>query len=114
MTTYRSTTAAASSLVVSKNPAKLFKIIGFNDKASAQYIQVHDAASLPANTAVPKLVITAGADSNFEIDLGDNGCVFETGIVICNSSTMATKTLGSADCFFFATVDARDSYYGNT
>lgn len=113
MTTYRAT-ANAASLVVSINPAKLFKIIGHNDKASAQYIQVHDAASLPADTAVPELVIIAAADSDFVIDLGDNGCVFETGIVICNSSTRATKTIGSADCSFFATVDARESYYGNT
>lgn len=53
---------------------------------------------------VPVLVITAAAASNFSATLPANGMEFSAGIVVCNSSTGPTKTAGSADCFFTATV----------
>ena len=34
-----------------------------------------------------------------------NGREFESGLVICNSSTDATKTIGSADTFFDVQYD---------
>jgi hypothetical protein len=55
----------AASLVASANPSRLYSITGFNNKASDQYIQVHDAASLPADAAVPKLVLVAYARAAF-------------------------------------------------
>jgi hypothetical protein len=98
-----SNVAYATSLVVKATAGKLFKISGYNSKASAQFIQLHDAASLPANTAVPKLIISVPASSNFEIDFGQYGRSFATGIVVANSSTGPTLTIGSADIF----VDAQ-------
>lgn len=94
------TTALAASLVVKAKPGTLYGFSGVNNKASAQYIQVHDAAALPADTAVPKIVFTVPASSNFTFDFGMYGRRFPTGIVICNSSTLATKTIGAADCWF--------------
>jgi len=95
------TSAAAASLVVKASPGTAYEIRGHNDKASSQYIQVHDASSLPADTAVPEDVIIVPADSNFFISY-PQGKVFATGIVVSNSSTMATKTIGSADCWISA------------
>lgn len=95
------TTALAASLVVKASAGVLLGFQGVNTSASPQYIQVHDAASLPADTAVPKMLITVPAGENFSLDLG-RGRVFTTGIVICNSSTAATKTIGSADCWIDA------------
>ena len=95
------TTALAASLVIKASAGKAFEIRGHNDSGSAQYIQVHDAASLPANGAVPEEVFTVPADSNFAITF-PQGKQFSTGIVVCNSSTLATKTIGSADCWFSA------------
>jgi hypothetical protein len=97
------TAAYAASLVVLAAPGILYGLQGYNSKASAQFIQVHDAASLPADTAVPAVVLTAAATSNFSLDLGVYGRKFVNGIVICNSSTGPTKTIGSADVW----VDAQ-------
>jgi len=98
-TSHNNTSAYATSLVVKASAGKLFEIRGYNSKASAQFIQVHDAASLPANGAVPEETFTVGASSNFSISF-PQGKAFSTGIVISNSSTGATKTIGSADCWF--------------
>jgi hypothetical protein len=91
----------ASHLVVG-GEARLCGVSGYSNKASAQFIQVHDATALPADGAVPVIVITVTATTNFSIDLGSWGRWFYRGIVLCNSSTAATKTIGSADCWFDA------------
>jgi len=98
-TSHNNTTAYATNLVVKASAGKLFEIRGYNSLASAQFIQVHDAASLPADTTVPEEVFTVSASSNFSISF-PQGKVFSVGIVICNSSTGPTKTIGAADCWF--------------
>jgi hypothetical protein len=54
--------------------------------------------------SAPLLVLVAAASSNFSVALPAGGLPCGTGIVVCNSSTGPTKTLGSADCYFTATV----------
>jgi len=93
------TSAYAASLVVKASAGKAFDVRGYNSLASAQFIQVHDAASLPADTAVPEETFTVPASSNFSITFPE-GKSFATGIVVCNSSTGPTKTIGAADCWF--------------
>lgn len=89
---------ASSSLVVSG--ARLLKaVVGFSNKGSDQYVQIFDAAALPADGAVPLLVIRAVAGYPFSFDY-PNGRPFENGIVVCNSSTVFTKTIALADCNF--------------
>ncbi len=91
---------AASSMIAAAQPARAFLLVGYNAKASAQFIQLHNASSVPADSAVPEYTFTVPASSNFSLDLSQYGDFFSVGIVVCNSSTQATKTIGSADCSF--------------
>ena len=93
-------TALEASRVVKTTKGLLVGFTVYNSKASAQFIQVHDAAALPADTAVPAFVVEVAASSSRAVDFSPFGRQFTTGIVICNSSTFATKTIGAADCWF--------------
>lgn len=99
-----STTAYATSLIIKPAKGRLYGLTGYNSKGSAQFIQLHDSATLPADTAVPVAIITVPATSNFSFDFGLRGRSFENGIVVCNSSTGPAKTIGSADIFVDAQV----------
>ena len=77
----------------------------YNTKASAQYLNVFDANTLPADGAVPLFSFQLAANSGVGFGWQPNGRQFQTGLVLCNSSTDATKTIGSADCFFDVQFD---------
>lgn len=96
------TSAYAASGVIKGSAGSFYGLFGYNSKVSDQYLQLHDAASLPADAAVPVAVIKIPAESTFSIDCETAGIAFTTGIVWCNSSTAPTKTIGSADVFLTA------------
>lgn len=76
-----------------------------NTNAAAQFLNVFDAATLPADTAVPLIAPKLPAADAQGFSYGTNGREFLSGLVLCNSSTQATKTIGAADCFFDVQYD---------
>jgi hypothetical protein len=87
--------------VITAGPARLFGFQTFNNKVSAQFIQLFDQVSgAPAAGAIPVCVFTVAASSNLPIAWPWPGRWFSRGIVIANSTTAATQTAGAADCFF--------------
>lgn len=93
--------ALEKSRVIKASAGTLYGVTGYNSAAYGQYVQLHDAAAVPADTAVPKVVQWVEALSPFSFDFGVRGRGFAAGIVVCSSSTLATKTLGaSSDCWF--------------
>lgn len=97
-----STTALASNLVVKASAGTLFGLQGYNNLGTDQFIQLHNAAALPSDGAIPVVSFVVAANSNFSLDFGDRGRAFSTGIVICNSSAVATKVIGAADLWLDA------------
>ena len=96
----KTSTAYVASLVVKNGASTLYGLSGYNSLASPQFIQIHDAGSLPADTAVPVVIVSVAASSNFSVDFGENGRTFSNGVVVCNSTTGPTKTIGAANCWF--------------
>ena len=88
--------------VVKSGKCRLYGFSGTNTKASAQFILAFDATAIPANGAVPKFVMTAAASSDFWVSWTPAWRDFPDGCILCNSSTAATLTIGSADCWFDA------------
>ena len=99
-----SSSAAETGHVLKNAAGTLISLVGYNGKTSAQFIQVHNSTTVPAESSVPSYSFTVPASSNFSLDIPICGAPFTTGISVCNSSTQATKTIGSADCWFTAVI----------
>lgn len=94
--------AAAASKVI-KGSAGSLKSLSVYNSGAAQFILIMNAASLPANGAVTLLYppIPIAAASILMLEFA-RPLVASTGIVVCNSSTAPSKTIGAADCQFHA------------
>jgi hypothetical protein len=92
-----STDALAASLIVAGGARRLFGLQGVNNNAAATFVLIFDTDKVPANGSVPKLPIRAAGSDNFSAYFGASGRWFDRGIVIVNSSTLATLTLSTAD-----------------
>ena len=77
----------------------------YNTKASAQFLNVFDNATLPADTSVPLFSWALAANTGVGFSWAPQGREFVSGLVLNNSSTDATKTIGSSDCFFDVQYD---------
>jgi len=97
-----SSTALENSRIIKNSPGVLYALSGYNSLASIQFIQLFDSLTVPAETAVPLLTYSVPASSNFNIPLPPDGLYFATGIVVVNSTTGPTKTIGAANVFFTA------------
>jgi hypothetical protein len=99
-------TALEASHILKAAAGVLYGFTGYSARTTSQFIQVHNSATLPADTAVPVIVffVPAGPVS-FSWDApAQFGKFFSAGITTCNSTTGPTKTIGSADCWFNASL----------
>lgn len=94
-------TALEASRVVLTSKGWLHGIFGRNG-AVAQEIQIFDLAAVPADTTFTPLSLPVAANQWFSFTFGD-GIPMANGIVVCNSTTANTKTLGAADTSFVCT-----------
>lgn len=88
-----------SNAQVKSTQGKLHSFSVYNNNAATQWIQFHDAASAPANGAIPFLVFEVAAQTTLPIEF-THGKKFHNGIFVCTSSTDTTKTTGVGDCLF--------------
>jgi hypothetical protein len=72
---------------------------------ATQYLNVFDANTIPADNAVPLWSWPLLAHNGAGFDWTPRGRQFQTGLVLCNSSTDDKKTIGSANCFFDVQFD---------
>jgi hypothetical protein len=99
-----STGALATSLVIT-GFLRVYGFTVYSSLASAQWILMFDASSLPADGAVPIIPFPVAASNQVSAYYGDSGRIFRRGLVLCCSTTDTTKTLGAANCFFDAQYD---------
>lgn len=98
--------AYEASRVIKSGPGILYGLTVYNSSTSAQFILLFDANTLPADGVIPDVVLVVGAGGTSATVGGLQtwdwvpGRGFHTGIVVCNSSTAVTKTIGSANCWF--------------
>lgn len=90
--------ALAASLVVKASAGTLHALVGYS--TTAQWLQVHDATSLPSNGAAPELSVPIAANEAFNVPLPGHVCA--TGITVAVSGTGPTLTVGAADTFVTA------------
>ena len=93
-------TGLEASRVASAGECRLLGFTVSSTKGSGQFIQLFDATILPADGAVPIVSMDIATVTAKGINFGPIGRWHFRGIVICNSTTQATKTLGAADCLF--------------
>ena len=96
------TTGLTNVLVVSGGEGRLYGFTVSSTRASGQFVQVFDAQTLPTDGAVPILSIDIATVTAKGVDFGPMGRWFYRGIILCNSTTQGTKTIGAADCLFDA------------
>jgi hypothetical protein len=92
-----STEALVASLIVGGGARRLFGFQGVNNNAAATFVQVFDSDKVPSAGAVPRVVVRSAGSDNFSAYFGSTGRWFSRGIVIVNSSTLATFTASTAD-----------------
>ena len=97
---YRTTALAASGIIHAGRAGLFFRIVGINTNAAVRYIQVFSgSATVPADATVPQWVAQAPASGPFDLDLGEIGDYYTTGLTWCTSTTLATKTVAAAEAW---------------
>ena len=97
---YRTTALAASGIIHAGRAGLFFRIVGFQNNAAVRYLQVfYGSATVPADAVVPQWSVRVLATSPFDLDLGEIGDQYTTGLTWAISSTPDTKTVAAADAW---------------
>lgn len=83
----------------------------YNSAASSKWVQLFDSSTVPADTAVPLMAFAIAATSTLGVYFGPMGRTFKRGLIIVNSTTDTTKTIGAADCLFDVEYDQLGGVY---
>lgn len=99
-------TVLQASLVLKDGRGFISQLDVFNSKGSAQFILLIDSPTLPADGPVTLLYPPIPIAANTLLQLNFVKAIeAKAGIVVCNSSTGTfSKTIGSADCVFYARI----------
>lgn len=87
-------TAAEASHILKASAGRLYGMTV--ESSAAQFIQLFNSATLPADAVVPVISFDIGANQAKSIDFGLYGRYFSAGIVVSNSSTGQAKTIGGS------------------
>lgn len=97
-----SSPALESSRIIKSGAGSLFGLTITNTNTNPQFIQLFNLQAVPANGAVPANSIRVPGSTTTGVLYGIPPRFFNQGIIVANSSTAATLTIGAADCFFDA------------
>ncbi len=90
----------ASSIVAATSNVRLYGFTVTNTNAAAQFAMAFDGLKVPSNGAIPLWAISVPAGDAKGIYFGSVGRTFDNGIVLTNSTTQTSLTIGAADCLF--------------
>ncbi len=93
-------TVYVNSLIVQASAGEVIEVRGYNSGPD-QFLHIFDSATVPANGTTPLESYRIFADDNYFWE-PKKGVKFSTVIVITNSTTDPTKTIGAADISIFA------------
>jgi hypothetical protein len=100
------TNAFAKSVVADTGLGRLLNVSCYNANAGDMYLQIFDAASLPADGTVPLAQVRIPTTGTGSLDFGESGLPYSDGLVAALSSTAASLTLAAAtDGLFCAVTD---------
>lgn len=102
--------AALTNQAILVGEVRVYGFTVYSSLASAQWIDMFDADTLPADGASPIFPVAIGANTQSGFYFGSRGRVFHRGLCLCNSTTETTKTLGAANCFFDVQFDRLIAY----
>lgn len=90
-------------LLVKSSAGTLIALMGSCKASTDQYVMVFNSASAVSDGTAPDIhpLFVKGGD-NFYVEVPVRGMDFDTGIYVAFSSTNATLTKSSADCWFTA------------
>lgn len=77
----------------------------YSSLTSPQYIQMFDATTVPADSAIALQNFNIPASNVLGVYFGPMGRIFRRGLVLCNSTTDTSKTIGAANCLFDVQYD---------
>lgn len=96
---------ALTNAVLYPYPCAVHGIHVYHASGSTGIIQIHDSATVPAEGAVPLMVhhVTANSDADIE---PHTPLFFKNGLYVCESDTIATKTLTTpTDLFIHVLIE---------